>query len=51
MEMKEINQVSIDESNKILTSPAYMKGSATPYEVFTGIESLVSELYNRINKL
>ena len=32
-----INEVTIDEANRIVTAPAYMKGDATPSEVFTNV--------------
>ena len=30
MKESEVNEVVIDEKNKIITAPAYMKGNATP---------------------
>lgn len=33
-----------DRSAKVITTPAYMYGSATPFEVYTGIRGLVAEL-------
>jgi enhancing lycopene biosynthesis protein 2 len=30
MKESEVNEVVVDEKNKIITAPAYMKGNATP---------------------
>lgn len=32
-----------DRATKVVTTPAYMYGAATPFEVFTGIRGLVAE--------
>jgi enhancing lycopene biosynthesis protein 2 len=49
----QIDQVIIDDKNRIVTTPAYMKGDATPSEVFTSCSNLVntiSQLHNNQNK-
>lgn len=38
----------VDAENKILTTPAYMYDTASPYEVFQGISKLVVELIEMI---
>ena len=42
-QVKKVSEVCIDEQNKIVTSPAYMYGSAAPHEIFDGIQSMVNE--------
>ena len=44
---KDINEICIDRKNKIITTPAYMKGNATPYEVFFGIDKMIEE-FNKL---
>ena len=34
-----------DRETKVVTTPAYMYGQASPFEVFTGIRGLVKELF------
>jgi enhancing lycopene biosynthesis protein 2 len=34
-----------DRDNKILTTPAYMYSQATPFQVFTGIQKMIDELF------
>ena len=36
-----IDEVVHDEDNKIISTPAYMKGTATPAEVFESVKGLV----------
>ena len=44
MEEKDVTEISVDEKNKVVTTPAYMKGVAKVDEVYDGIGSLVSKL-------
>lgn len=41
---KEVTEIHFDEKNKLFTAPAYMYDSASPYEVYLGIEKLVAAL-------
>jgi enhancing lycopene biosynthesis protein 2 len=40
----DVDEVCKDRFSKIVTTPAYMKGTAKPFEVFDGIERLVNEV-------
>ena len=40
----------LDAKNKIVTTPAYMYGQASPFEVFTGIRGAVKELVKMANE-
>ena len=40
---KDVNEVHIDQKNKIVTTPAYMK-DASQFEVFTGIGKMIDEV-------
>lgn len=48
MEEKDVNDICIDDVNKIVSTPAYMKESAKPNEVYDGIEKLVKEIAKRV---
>ncbi|PWU21337.1 MAG: isoprenoid biosynthesis protein ElbB [Bdellovibrio sp.] len=39
-----VDEVLVDRTCKVITTPAYMYGSAKPHEVFIGIEKLAKEL-------
>mmetsp|Transcript_34330 Transcript_34330/g.60105 ORF Transcript_34330/g.60105 Transcript_34330/m.60105 type:complete len:243 (-) Transcript_34330:26-754(-) len=41
---KDVDEVHIDTLANIVTTPAYMKGTAAPHEVYEGIEKLVAEV-------
>ena len=41
---KDISEICIDEKNKIISTPAYMKDNANPYEILSGIDKLVAEV-------
>lgn len=43
VEMRNIDEVSVDKQNKVVTTPAYMKGDAKASEVFDGIGKMVKE--------
>ncbi|KAL6074993.1 Glutamine amidotransferase class 1 domain containing 3 [Balamuthia mandrillaris] len=47
---KNVDEVLVDEKNKVVTTPAYMFGDATPYEVFEGIGKMVDEVLRLVNK-
>ena len=38
--------MSFDSENNILTTPAYMKNNATPFQVYLAIEKLVQQAFN-----
>lgn len=38
-----VAQACVDDRNKVVTTPAYMYGDATPFEVFTGIGEMVEK--------
>ena len=40
----DVDEVCKDRYHKIVTTPAYMKGDATPYQVFEGVKKLVQEV-------
>lgn len=40
----DVDKVCVDKATKVVSTPAYMKGSAAPHEVFEGIGRLVSEV-------
>jgi enhancing lycopene biosynthesis protein 2 len=48
MEMCDVDSVVIDKANNFITSPAYMKEDARPYQVYKGIEKMITETINRI---
>jgi len=43
-----IDKVCHDEVNKIVTSPAYMKGSATPSEVYNSVRRMVDSVVSNM---
>ena len=45
-----VNQVCHDEKNKIVTSPAYMRGDANPNQVFTSMKNIVDTVAQHIRK-
>lgn len=47
-EICDVDKICIDEPNKLITTPAYMKDTATPYEVFKGIDKMISETIKKI---
>ena len=40
-QLKDVTEICIDEENKIVTTPAFMQGDSSLYEVYVGIEKLV----------
>ena len=40
----DVHDICVDEANKIVTSPAYMKGDAKPHEVYDGIEKMINSV-------
>jgi len=40
----EINELVHDFTNKIITAPAYMKGTASPSEIYSNVKSMVDEV-------
>ncbi len=51
VEEKNISEVEYDAKSLIYSTPAYMKGDATPYEVFSGIENMISWIVVDLNKI
>lgn len=45
---KDSSEIHVDEKFKVVSTPAYMKHSATPSEVFDGIGKLISNLLRLI---
>lgn len=41
---KDVDAVHVDRQNKVVSTPAYMKGTAAPHEVFDGIGALIKEV-------
>jgi enhancing lycopene biosynthesis protein 2 len=39
-----VEKFVVDQSNKIITTPAYMYGSAQPHQVFAGVSGAIAEL-------
>lgn len=39
-----VEKFVVDQSNKIITTPAYMYGSAQPYQIFAGVSGAIAEL-------
>lgn len=48
MHEKDVTEICVDETNRIVTTPAYMKDTAKPHEVYEGIEKLVKEIAKRV---
>jgi enhancing lycopene biosynthesis protein 2 len=46
---RDIDQVHVDPNYKIVTTPAYMKGTAAPHEVYEGVGKLVAEVLKLTN--
>jgi enhancing lycopene biosynthesis protein 2 len=44
MELKEVGEVCVDEANKLVTTPAYMNGTAKFHEVQDGVGNMVEQL-------
>jgi enhancing lycopene biosynthesis protein 2 len=40
----DVERFVVDTTNKIITSPAYMDGSAKPHQIFAGISGAIKEL-------
>jgi enhancing lycopene biosynthesis protein 2 len=38
---KGVTEAFLDETNKVVTTPAYMDGAATPWQVYEGIGRMV----------
>lgn len=41
--VKPVTEAAVDRGNKLATSPAYMYGKATPFEVYEGIGRMIEE--------
>ena len=46
----DVTDVVYDSANKIFTTPAYMKGTASPFEIYTGIDNMVKQLRESLEK-
>jgi len=43
----DINEIVVDETNRLITAPAYMKGTALPHQIYDNVESMVKEVVKR----
>ena len=43
----DIDKVVVDETNRLVTAAAYMKGTATAHQVYDNIEKMVNEVVKR----
>ena len=43
----DINEIVVDEINRIVTAPAYMKGTALPHQIYDNVEKMVKEVVKR----
>ena len=43
----DINEIVVDEKNRIVTAPAYMKGTALPHQIYDNVEKMVREVVKR----
>ena len=50
VEEKNITEVSIDEKNKVYSTPAYMKEDAKAHEVFESIDNMVRAIARTFKK-
>jgi enhancing lycopene biosynthesis protein 2 len=39
-----VEKFVVDQSNKVITTPAYMYGSAQPHQIFAGVSGTIAEL-------
>ncbi|MCA9451866.1 MAG: DJ-1/PfpI family protein, partial [Nitrospira sp.] len=39
-----VERYVVDHSNKVITTPAYMYGSARPHQIFAGVSGAIAEL-------
>jgi enhancing lycopene biosynthesis protein 2 len=39
-----VEKFVVDQSNKVITTPAYMYGSAQPHQIFAGVSGAIAEL-------
>lgn len=46
----EINELVHDSINKIITAPAYMKGTATPSEIYSNVKLMVNEVAQQLRE-
>ena len=44
MEEKDVREVSVDWHNHIVTTPCYMQGDATPYDIYAGVDHFVTKV-------
>ena len=48
MELKNVNELCVDKTNKLVSTPAYMCGSAKYHEVQDGVASMVNQLLKMV---
>jgi len=48
MELKEVGEVCVDNDNKLVSTPAYMSGTAKFHEVQDGVSGMVQELLKMV---
>ena len=48
LEKLAVGKTCIDNENKIITTPAYMKSTAKPDEIYQGIENMIQDTLKQI---
>ena len=48
MELKGVDELCVDEANKLVSTPAYMNGTAKYHEVQDGVTSMVNQLLKMV---
>ena len=48
MELKNVDEVCVDEANKLVSTPAYMCGTAKYHEVQDGVTNMVNQLLQMV---
>lgn len=48
MELKNVDELCVDEANKLVSTPAYMCGTAKYHEVQDGVADMVNQLLKMV---
>ena len=48
MELKNVDELCVDEANKLVSTPAYMCGTAKYHEVQDGVTNMVNQLLKMV---
>ena len=48
MELKSVDELCVDEANKLVSTPAYMCGTAMYHEVQDGVTGMVNQLLKMV---